>query len=405
MRHVALALAVLAGCGGDDAPPLPAACEAPVNGTSITFREVGRTRGAALLVTSPPSDIRRFVVEQDGRILQLTDTGLSPTVFLDVSDLIACCGEQGLLGLAFHPKYASNGTFFIYYTTTDKNIVARYQVSATNPDVADPASGTIILSIDDFAGNHNGGMMEFGKDGFLYIGTGDGGGGGDPQHTGQDPMRLLGKILRLDVDKKADGKEYGIPSENPFAGTSAGAPEIFLMGVRNPWRWSFDQMTGDLYIGDVGQGEIEELTMIPAGMGAGANLGWNMYEGNACYQAPCDPAGITLPQYERTHADGWCSVIAGQTYRGGCYPDIVGKHYLTDYCKAELVAVTKSGVNALTPESPTVNWIDMAGTMHAGMPPAPTSLHADSRGELFLTTEQVMGQTSSGGIYRLEAGP
>src|SRR5262245_22064712 len=187
MRHVALALAVLGGCGGDDAPSLPPACAAPVNGTSITFREVARTRGAALLVTSPPNDIRRFVVEQDGRILLMTESGVSTTPFLDVSDLIACCGEQGLLGLAFHPKFATNGQFFVFYTTSDANIVARYQVSATNRDVADPASGMIVLSIPDFASNHNGGMMEFGSDGLLYIGTGDGGGGGDPQHNGQNP--------------------------------------------------------------------------------------------------------------------------------------------------------------------------------------------------------------------------
>ena len=402
MRYGALALVVLAGCGDDGATPaLPLACEAPVNGTTITFREVARTRGAALLVTSPPNDIRRFVVEQDGRILQLTDTGLSPTPFLDVSSIIACCGEQGLLGLAFHPKYAANGTFFIYYTTDDANVVARYKVSATDPQVADPA-GTVILSIPDFAGNHNGGMIEFGKDGYLYIGTGDGGGAGDPQATGQNTNSLLGKILRIDVDKKDTGKEYAIPSGNPFASNSGGAPEVFIMGLRNPWRWSFDK-NGDLYIGDVGQGEIEELTVLELGKAAGANLGWKMYEGDRCFAPPCDPAGKIPPQYQRTHGDGWCSIIAGQTYRGQCYPDIVGKHFLTDYCDPELVAVTRSGAN-IVPESPTARWIDMAGMMHDGLPPTPTSLHADARGELYLTTEQVSGATSFGGIYRLEAG-
>jgi glucose/arabinose dehydrogenase len=401
MRHLALALAVFAGCGGDEAS-LPLACEAPVHGTTITFREVARTRGAALLVTSPPNDLRRFVVEQDGRILQLADTGLLPGAFLDVSDLIACCGEQGLLGLAFHPKFASNGTFFIYYTTENANVVARYQVSATDPNVADPASGTIVLSIPDFATNHNGGMIEFGNDGYLYIGTGDGGGGGDPMLNGQNPNALLAKILRIDVDKKAAGKEYGIPSTNPFAANTGGAPEVFIVGVRNPWRWSFDRMTGDMYIGDVGQNEVEELDVIPAGMGAGANLGWNMYEADRCFAAPCDGTGKLMPQLSWTHAQNWCSVIAGQTYRGGCYPDLAGKHFVTDYCAHELVAVTRTGMT-LTSESPTVRYIDASG-MHDGMPATPTSLHADARGELYLTTEQVQGAQASGGVFKLEAG-
>ncbi|HEY5947048.1 MAG TPA: PQQ-dependent sugar dehydrogenase [Kofleriaceae bacterium] len=399
MRHVALTLAVLGGCG--DEPSLPPACEAPVHGTTITFREVARTRGAALLVTSPPNDIRRFVVEQQGRIMQLTETGLAPTPFLDVSDLIACCGEQGLLGLAFHPKYATNGQFFIFYTTDNANVVARYRVSATNPEVADPASATIMLSIPDFAGNHNGGMIEFGKDNLLYIGTGDGGGGGDPLHNGQNPDALLGKILRIDVDKPTAAKPYGIPSGNPFA-SAGGAPEVFIMGVRNPWRWSFDRANGDLYIGDVGQAEVEELTVIPAGQGAGANLGWNMYEGDRCFQQPCDLTGKTLPQFQKLHGESWCSVITGQTYRGACFPDIVGKHYLTDYCAHELVAATRAGTSVMT-ESPTVHYIDAMG-IHDGMPATPTSLHADARGELYLTTEQIAGSQTTGAVYKLEAG-
>ena len=394
-------LAVLVGCGGDSGPSLPPACEAPVRGTSITFREVARTRGAALLVTSPPNDVRRFVVEQSGRIMQLTDTGLSPTPFLDISDKIACCGEQGLLGLAFHPRYATNGQFFVFYTTADENIVARYNVSATSPEVAEPASEVRLLVIPDFAGNHNGGMIEFGKDGLLYIGTGDGGGGGDPMQNGQNKDTLLGKMLRIDVDKQANGKEYGIPSGNPFA-SGGGAPEILVMGLRNPWRWSFDRETGDMYIGDVGQDVVEELTVIPAGKAAGANLGWRMYEGDRCYEPPCDNAGKTMPQFQKLHGESWCSVIAGQTYRGSCYPDIVGKHFLTDYCAHELVAVTRTG-DSLTTEAPTVTYVDATGS-HDGMPATPTSLHADARGELYLTTEEVPGSQVSGGVYKLEAG-
>ena len=355
----------------------------PVHGTSITFRYVAETQDAALLVTSPPDDVRRFVVEQQGRIKIITDTGL--VTFLDIgndSDF-ACCGEQGLLGLAFHPKYATNGRFFIFYTTSNKNIVAEYKVSATDPNAADPASKKMVLSIDDFASNHNGGMMEFGpKDGKLYIGTGDGGGGGDPNQNGQNPTAQLGKILRLDVD-------------------AAGAtPENYIIGVRNPWRWSFDRETGDLYIGDVGQNLIEEVDFVPAGTPAGMNLGWNMYEASGCYAPPCDATGKTMPVYERTHNDGWCSVIGGQVYRGSCYPDIVGRYYFTDYCAHELISAVKMGTTLGGFEGPTTNWIDKDGVMHAGVPDGPSSLHADARGELFLTRTGTRG-----GVYHLEAGP
>jgi hypothetical protein len=238
-------------------------------------------------------------------------------------------------------------------------------------------------------------MIEFGSDGYLYIGTGDGGGGGDPNETGQDTNALLGKILRIDVNTKATGKEYGIPSGNPFA-SGGGAPEVFIYGVRNPWRWSFDRANGDLYIGDVGQNEVEELTMLPAGMQVGRNLGWDMYEGERCYEPPCDPASIVMPQFTKTHGDNWCSVIGGDVYRGTCYPDIVGTYFFSDYCSHELHAARKMTGSTLAFSMPTVSYIDGAGT-HAGMPAAPTSLHADARGELWLTAD--------GGIFRLEAGP
>lgn len=406
MRRLALLLAVLGGCGdgggGDSSVALPKACETPITGTNITFRLVAQTQGAALLVTSPPDDIRRFVVEQEGRIKLLEDTGLSATPFLDVSNEIVAGGEQGLLGLAFHPQFASNRTFFIFYTTADANVLARYQVSATDPAKADPSTKTVLLSIPDFAGNHNGGMMEFGPDGFLYIGTGDGGGGGDPMKTAQDPNALLGKMLRLDVDKKENGKEYGIPPGNAFA-SGGGAPEIFALGLRNPWRWSFDRGTGDLWIGDVGQGEIEELTMIPANTSGTLNFGWSKYEGTSCFDPPCDAAGKTMPQYEETHADGWCSVIGGQVYRGSCYPDMVGTYYFTDYCRAQLMTAKRNGDN-LDVAQLTTTYLDANGT-HDGPPAAPSSLHADSRGELFLTTVSTPDASSRGGVWHVEAGP
>jgi glucose/arabinose dehydrogenase len=284
-----------------------------------------------------------------------------------------------------------NGQFFVYYTTNRggalRDVVARCQVSAADPNKADPTC-VEILSIPDFAGNHNGGMIEFGvKDSFLYIGTGDGGGGGDPQRTAQNKDSLLGKILRIDVDTKVAGKEYGIPSGNPFA-AGGGAPEVFILGVRNPWRWSFDRGTGDLWIGDVGQSNVEELTVLPAGAQAGRNLGWSMYEGSRCFRAPCDPAGMTFPQDERVRGTtGWLSIITGQTYRGSCYPDLVGWHIYTDYDRRQLV---KARITSGT----TLEIVDLPGLA----PGNPASIHADSRGELYLTN-------TAGFVYHVEAGP
>lgn len=348
-------------------------CKQPIAGSNVSFRLVAETQGAAILVTSPPNDIRRFVVEQEGRIKLLEDTGLMPTPFLDISndDTFACCGERGLLGLAFHPQFATNHTFFIFYTTADANILARYKVSATNPDLADPASREILVSIPDFAGNHNGGMLDFGPDGKLYFGTGDGGGGGDPMHNGQNTTAQLGKLLRLDVD------------------TAGAVPEAYLIGMRNPWRFAFDRMTHDLWIGDVGQDEVEELDMIPASTKGPLNLGWNMYEGTKCYEPPCDATDKTMPVFEETHANGWCSIIGGDVYRGGCYPDLVGTYFFTDYCKHQLYTATKTGSTVTV--SPSID-----------APPTPSSLHADARGELFLTTTTANGSDLRGGVYQLE---
>ena len=377
--------------------PLPA-CAQPVAGTTLAFRLIGSIGPeAALLATAPPADPRLFVVGRDGSIRIFEGEALLPEPFIDLNAVLVSGGEQGLLGLAFHPAYACNGQFFVYYTTADANVVARCAVSATDANRAEPIC-TPILSIPDFAGNHNGGMIEFGGDGLLYIGTGDGGGGGDPRRTAQDPDELLGKLLRIDVDAPSAGKAYGIPAGNPYA-AGGGAPEVFLRGLRNPWRWSFDRGTGDLWIGDVGQGMYEEMDVLRPAQQAGANLGWSAYEGNACCatladncdqsgaQYPCDPAGLVFPQDVRAHADGWFSIIAGQTYRGSCYPDLVGWHPYTDYVSRDLVRARLDGDDSL-------EIVDLPTTVPAN----PTSLHADARGELYLTTE-------AGGVYHLEVAP
>jgi len=386
-----------------DAAPLPACTQK--SGANIAPRKIGTVNGSPVLATSPPNDGRLFVVEQGGLLRIFENEVLKPTPFLDIANSIVAGGEQGLLGLAFHPNYAVNGKFYVFYTAQNPNagdafvdVLAQYTVSATDPNVADPASGQIILSIPDFASNHNGGMIEFGADGFLYVGTGDGGGGGDPKRNGQNKNALLAKILRLDVDHPAGGKPYGIPAGNPFAG-GGGAPEVWIYGVRNPWRWSFDRANGDMWIGDVGQGVTEEIDVLKAGQQAGVNLGWSAFEGTACcatqsdhctqtapFQA-CDMTGIQFPQDARSHASGWFAIIGGQVYRGACYPDLVGWYFYTDNVH-KIIAKAQLQANG------TLTVVDLTGTF----PASPSSIHADARGELYETD-------TSGGVWALEAAP
>jgi glucose/arabinose dehydrogenase len=395
MRFVALVvLAACGGSGGQDAEQGLPRCDTPVSGTRVTARQIGRVASAALLATSPPNDPRLFVLEQGGAIRIFNSDRLVAAPFLDLTPdadgPVRSGGEQGLLGLAFHPRYATNGTFFVFYTTVRPNnmlrdVLARCQVSATDPDRADPASCVEVLSIPDFAANHNGGMIEFGSDGFLYVATGDGGGGGDPARAGQDPNMLLGKMLRLDVDSRTAG-EYGIPGDNPFAG-GGGAPEVYMLGIRNAWRWTFDRETRDMWIADVGQETIEELTVLRPAEQKGANLGWSMYEGNNCYRQPCAAGAMAFPQHTRTHAEGWVSITGGQVYRGTCYPDLVGWYFFTDYGNGGLS-------KARLREDGTLEVQDLPGSF----PDHAASLHEDARGELYLTN-------TDGGVYHIEAGP
>ena len=245
---------------------------------------------------------RMFVVEKKGVIAILRDGSRAEQPFLDISDLINSSGsEQGLLGLAFHPDYTSNGRFFVYYTASNgDNTLARYQVS-DDPDVADPTSAQVLFAQPDFAANHNGGMLAFGPDGYLYVGLGDGGGGGDPQANGQKRSTLLGKLLRLDVN---GDEPYAVPPDNPWsAGADQARPEIWAYGLRNPWRFSFDRATGDLYIGDVGQNAYEEIDFQPAGASGGQNYGWNTREGLHCFGGnTCDASGMIEPISRATPA-------------------------------------------------------------------------------------------------------
>lgn len=288
-------------------------------------------------------DERLFVVEQGGRIKIIQPTGtVNATPFLQLpSSLLTTGGEQGLLGLAFHPDYASNGYFYLNYTNSSGDtVIARYSVSSGNPDLADSTSGSVLLTIDQPYSNHNGGTLQFGPDGYLYIGMGDGGSGGDPQNRAQNINSLLGKMLRIDVD---GASPYAIPPDNPYVGV-AGADEIWAVGLRNPWKFSFDSETGDLWIADVGQGEVEEINKVGY-TEAGLNYGWKCYEGNSVYSS-CTTPGVTyeMPFAQYTHSGtGGCSITGGYVYRGSAYPNFVGKYFFADYCLNRIGYVNDSG--------------------------------------------------------------
>lgn len=290
-------------------------------------------------------DSRLFVVQRAGAIRILNANGtINATNFLNLSSIISSGGERGLLGLAFHPNYATNGYFYVNYTqaTTGATVIARYSVSTTNPDVADASSALVLLTIAQPFSNHNGGSLAFGPDGYLYIGMGDGGSANDPNNSGQNINTLLGKMLRIDVNS---GTPYGIPSTNPYAGAIPGSDEIWAVGMRNPWKFSFDSQTGDLWIADVGQNAIEEINKAPS-TAAGLNYGWRCYEGNSPFNTTgCSLiTNYTFPVTDYTHtASGGCSITGGYVYRGATYPNLQGKYVFSDYCNNKIGYIANTG--------------------------------------------------------------
>ncbi len=296
---------------------------------------------------------RLFVADQNGRIWIVRNGAVVANPFLDIASLVSCCGERGLLGVAFHPKYPADPRVFVDYTdTSGGTVVSSFSVPAGTPDQADPASEVVILTITQPYPNHNGGALAF-SGGLLHISTGDGGSGGDPEGYGQRLDTLLGKILRIDIDQTSGAGNYAIPAGNPFAGQSGARAEIWLTGLRNPWRISFDRATGDLWIGDVGQGAWEEIDVNRANAGGGANYGWNRLEGDHCYPSgsSCNKSGFTPPIAEYDHAGSRCTVIGGVVYRGSASPLLRGGYLFADYCSGELWAIVAAGGGTQAPVS------------------------------------------------------
>jgi glucose/arabinose dehydrogenase len=329
------ALLTFAGCHDSTAPgnggTLPPGLTLKVD----PFVTTGLT--SPVFLTQPLNDGRIFVVEQAGTIRVIRNGALQVTPFLNITGKVSSGGERGLLSIAFHPQYATNHFFYVYYNAqasgalaTGDIVVERYTTMTTNPEIADPASAKLIITTPhSLQTNHNGGLVSFGLDGMLYAGFGDGGGGGDPYHTAQDPNALLGSLLRLDVS----GDPYAVPPSNPYVGQANKRGEIWAKGLRNPWRYAFDATTGLLYIADVGQNAHEEVDVVPASQ-AGVNYGWSIMEGSSCYNAAsCTQTGLTLPLIDyATHVNGTCAITGGHVYRGSAIPAIQGHYFYSDYC-------------------------------------------------------------------------
>ncbi|HEV8231857.1 MAG TPA: PQQ-dependent sugar dehydrogenase [Thermoanaerobaculia bacterium] len=328
---------------------------------------------------------RLFITLQRGRIVIVEGGRLLTTPFLDIQSLVSCCGERGLLGLAFHPRYSGNGFFFVDYTNTaGDTVVARYRVSG-NANLADSPSGVILMTIPQPFANHNGGQLAFGPDGYLYIGMGDGGSTNDPMCNGQRDDTLLGKILRIDVNANVNSSPYyGIPPDNPFAAPGGPRDEIWAKGLRNPWRFSFDRLTGDLYVGDVGQGAREEVDFQPAGGSGGENYGWKVMEGTACGgggtsgcppgTATCNATGLTPPIIEYSHSGGDCSITGGYVYRGPFFRDLTGTYLYGDYCTGKIWGARRASNIWVT---------ELFSVRAAGL----TTFGEDAAGEIYLATE------------------
>ncbi|HEU0132808.1 MAG TPA: PQQ-dependent sugar dehydrogenase [Mycobacteriales bacterium] len=401
---LALALATACTSGSPDARPTtappaspsatattPASPSASASGGATPGTRTGTPRlelvatfDSPVHVTAPPGDPRLFVVEQPGRVRVVKDGRVLPAPFLDIAGQVKSGGEQGLLSIAFAPDYARSGLCYVYYTDNEGDTrVVEYHVSG-DPDRADPASRRQLLFVDQPFPNHNGGLLLFDPSGRLLIGLGDGGSGGDPRNNAQDLDRPLGKILRVDP-RPTGGRPYGIPADNPFAGTVVREQEIWAFGLRNPWRFSFDPETGDLYLADVGQDRFEEVNVVSPARQPGANYGWRVFEGKARYRdgQPARPERLVAPVHTYDHGGDRCSVTGGVVYRGSVAA-LRGRYLFGDYCSGELWSFP-----AGTGDAPAVTPLPFGGGH-------PTSFGVDSRGEVYLAS-------ADGEVWRITA--
>lgn len=309
--------------------------------SQVAVRELARGLDSPVGITHA-GDTRLFVTLQRGRVMIFNGSSVLTTPFLDIASRISCCNEQGLLSTVFHPNYRENGFFYVNYTDpAGDTVVARYSVSATDPNRANANSEVVLLRVDQPFENHNGGQMAFGPDGYLYIGLGDGGSGGDPGNRAQNLTNLLGKILRIDVNAGT----YAVPPSNPFINRSDARPEIWSYGWRNPWRFSFDRENGDLWIADVGQGSWEEVNVQPRSSIGGENYGWRKMEGTHCFNPStnCREPNMVLPVIEYDHRAGACSVTGGYRYRGIRQPRLRGTYIYADFCNGVISGAIPAG--------------------------------------------------------------
>ena len=331
---------------------------------------------------------RLFLLEKEGRVRIVEGGELLDEPFLDITGQVeSSASERGLLGIAFHPDFVANGEFFVNYTTSSDSvapgygggdtIVSRFKVSPDDPNRADRASESVVIAYAQPYSNHNGGNLRFGPtDGCLYIGTGDGGSGGDPDNRAQDGGELLGKMLRIDVDVPGDAGGYAVPGDNPYVGDDGLLDEIWAYGLRNPWRYTFDALTGDMYIADVGQSTIEEVDFQPADSSGGENYGWPIMEGSRCYRPAtgCDETGLVLPVTEYDHSDG-VSITGGEVYRGARFPRLVGTYMYADYGTRNVWGLNRAADG--TWRSALIGRLDFS----------PSSFGADESGEIYVVSD------------------